>query len=227
LEKGRALPFDRHWAISHTGAKFADTPSGQPQAWAPKVNFLRGVTGHDLMAIRASLKDDTITLTHPSAGEITFSPKHDEAKLLEWVSPLWPADKPRPAHLVSVPDQALADVPEPYLSIIGTASNAELSERLGVELSIHRWRANLWLDGLAPFEEFDLLGKKLRLGGAILEVAERITRCKATTVNPATGQADADTLKALRDGWGHQDFGIYATVVQSGKITRGDRLEFL
>ncbi len=61
----------------------------------------------------------------------------------------------------------------------------------------------------------------------MLEVHKPITRCKATTVNPATGKADADTLKALRDGYNHQDFGVFATVVQSGEIARGDTLEIL
>lgn len=227
LEKGRALPFDRHWAISHEGAKFAGNPNGQPDGWASKMNFLRGVAGHELMTIRAAMQGDEITLTHPRAGEITINPDRDETALLAWLKPLWPADKPAAARVISVKDQALADNPEPFLSIIGTASNADLSARMGVDLSIHRWRANLWIDGLAPLGEFDLIGKRLRLGGAVLEVHKPITRCKATTVNPATGKADADTLKALRDGYNHQDFGVFATVVQSGEIARGDTLEIL
>jgi uncharacterized protein YcbX len=53
-------------------------------------------------------------------------------------------------------------------------------------------------------------------------VDQRITRCKATTVNPETGQVDADTLAALREGQGHQDFGVYATVISGGRVTLGD-----
>lgn len=227
LEKGRALPFDRHWAISHTAAKFAENPNGQPDGWASKMNFLRGVTGHELMAIRAQMNGDHVTLTHPRAGKITVNPNADADALIAWINTLWPDDKPAPARVISLPNQALGDMAEPFFSLISTASNTELSARMGVDLSIHRWRANLWIDGLKPFEEFDLIGKRLRIGTAIFEVNQRITRCKATTVNPATGQSDADTLKALRDGWDHQDFGVYATVVQSGDIARGDTLEIL
>ena len=61
----------------------------------------------------------------------------------------------------------------------------------------------------------------------VLKVAQRITRCKATTVNPETGTADADTLGALRAGWGHEDFGLYATVETGGEIRRGDAVELL
>ena len=61
------------------------------------------------------------------------------------------------------------------------------------------------------------------LGDATLRVREVITRCKATTVDPETGVADADTLGALRDGWGHQDFGVYAEVIAGGRVAVGDR----
>lgn len=227
LEKGRALPFDRHWAISHDAAKFADNPNGQPEGWAAKINFLRGVTGHELMAVRAYMNGAKITLTHPRRDDITLDPDEDSDALIAWIKPLWPDDKPAPARVVSVPNQALADWPNPFLAIISLASNADLATRMGTDLSIHRWRANLWIDGMDPFAEFGLIGKRLRIGGAVLEVHQRITRCIATTVNPATGKADADTLAALRDSYGHQDFGVYATVVQSGEIARGDTLEIL
>jgi uncharacterized protein YcbX len=227
LGKGRALAFDRHWAISHECAKFADNPDGKPTEWAAKVNFLRGVAGHELMAVQARMSGDQLTLIHPQAGTITLNPDQDEAALIAWIATLWPSDKPAPARVVSLQNQAFGDWPDPFLAIIGTASNAELAARMDHDLSIHRWRANLWLDGLKPFAEFDLIGKRIRIGTAVLQINQRITRCKATTVNPATGIADADTLRALRDLYGHQDFGVYATVVQSGDIARGDTLEIL
>ena len=92
---------------------------------------------------------------------------------------------------------------------------------------MERFRGNVWLDGLAPFAEFDLVGREVRVGGAILRVRERITRCKATTVDPATGISDADTLGALAAGWGHQDFGVYAEVVEGGRVAVGDPAEAL
>ena len=40
--------------------------------------------------------------------------------------------------------------------------------------------------------------------------------------NPHTGKRDADTLAALRDGWNHQDFGVYARVIKGGKVALND-----
>jgi MOSC domain-containing protein YiiM len=33
---------------------------------------------------------------------------------------------------------------------------------------------------------------------------------------------DADTLGALEDGYGHQDFGVYARVIGGGRVALGD-----
>ncbi len=221
LSKGRALPFDREWAVLHEAAKVAPLTE-----WAPKMNFLRGVAGHALMAVRASVDEGArrVTLTHPTAGEITLHPDNDGEKLVAWLRPLWPADRPAPASVGHVAGQAMTDVPEPYVSLLSVASNADLSRRMGVDLSIHRWRGNLWIEGMDPWAEGDLIGKRLRVGGAVLEVRAHITRCKATTVNPETGHADADTLKALSQAFGHQDFGVYALVVEGGDVAMDDKV---
>jgi uncharacterized protein len=224
LTEGRALPFDREWAVLHEAG-----PAAPLTAWVAKMNFLRGVAGPQLMAIRARLDERTrsVTLWHPDAAEITLCPDTDGAALVEWLRPLWPAGRPAPAQVVHVPDQALTDWPDPFVAVLSAASNADLGRRMGRDLSIHRWRGNLWLDGLAPWSEWDLIGRTLRIGAAELVVKQRITRCKATTVNPETGQSDADTLSALESHFGHQDFGTYAIVTKSGPISCGDRVEVL
>jgi hypothetical protein len=35
---------------------------------------------------------------------------------------------------------------------------------------------------------------------------------------------DANVLRALEDGWGHRDFGVYATVGTGGTVTVGDEV---
>lgn len=224
LAPGRVLPFDRVWAVAHAAAKIAPGHG----AWAAKMNFLRGVAGPELMAISASSQPEArqITLRHPRAGAITVNLDlpDDAARLIGWLRPLWPASRPAPAFVTAVPDQAMTDVPDPFLSILNLASNRELGARMGLDLSIHRWRGNLWVEGMEPFAEFALVGRRLRIGDALLEVAEPITRCRATCVDPATGREEGDTLKALNEAYGHQDFGVYARVIEAGEIATGDRV---
>ena len=226
LTPGRTLPFDRAWAVAHEAAGFGDQPAG----WEPKLKFLRGWAEGALMAIRARFDDatQTITLTHPMRPALTARLPDEGRAVVDWLRPLWPERRPAPAALVTRADGgALTDVPDPWISILSLTSNRILGQRLGQELSIHRWRANLWIEGLAPWEEFDLVGSDIAIGEARLKVVERITRCRATCANPETGRLDADTLGALEDGYGHQDFGVYAQVTQPGEIARGDAVRVL
>ena len=188
------------------------------------MNFLRGWAEPSLMAIRATLDPEgrRLTLAHPARPTVTLWPDDDPAALIDWLRPLWSATRPEPSAVAQVPGQAMSDVPDPWLAIANLASNRALGQRLGQGLSIHRWRANLWLDGLAPWEEFDLVGRTIAIGMVRLRVEERITRCRATAANPDTGRVDADTLGALEAGYGHQDFGVYARVLTPGTIRTGD-----
>jgi len=222
LTPGVALPWDRHWAIAHENAKF----EGNPPEWQRKLNFLRGVTQPALMAIRAELDEatGTVTLSHPDAETITLDPEAEAQRLLDWLAPLWGADLPAPRNVVHIPGQAMTDWPDPFISILGTGSLDALSLCAGAPLSPHRFRGNLWVEGWAPFEEFDLIGRTLRIGAAELEVKVRIARCKATHANPETGVRDQDTLALLQDNFGHQDFGVYAVVTKPGAIAAGDEV---
>lgn len=217
LFAGQGLPFDREWAIAHEAAKLGP-------GWNPCMNFTRGAKAPALMAVTARLDEPSrqVTLAHPTAGEITVAPDKptDQARLVAWAEPLIPAARARPAAVVRG-GVAMTDSDFPSVSVLSLASLADLSARMGMDLSIHRWRANLWLEGAAPWAEWGWIGQRFRLGDAVLEVVERITRCTATTVDPETGVVVGNTLAALETGYGHQDFGVYARVIEGGEIALG------
>ena len=218
LLAGACLPWDRHWAVAHEAAKL------EP-GWNPCVNFARGAKAPALMAITSMLDEATatVTLQHPAQGTISFRPDDpaDLPRFLDWVRPLNPENRARPVQIVSA-GRGMTDSDFPSVAILSTTSLADLSARIGQDLSPHRWRGNLWLDGAAPWAEFDWIGRQIRIGDATLRIDERITRCNATKVNPETGTPDADTLSALETAFGHQDFGVYATVIEGGPVATGD-----
>lgn len=217
LSAGQGLPFDREWAVAHEAAKLGP-------GWNPCMNFTRGAKAPALMAVTARLDEAErrVTLAHPLAGEITVAPDdaEDQARLLAWADPLIPTGRARPAAVVQG-GVAMTDSDFPSVSVLSLASLAELSGRMEMDLSIHRWRANLWLEGADPWVEWGWIGQRFRLGDAVLEVVERITRCTATTVDPGTGVVQGNTLAALEAGYGHQDFGVYAKVIEGGEIALG------
>lgn len=217
LSVGQGLPFDREWAVAHEAARLVP-------GWNPCMNFTRGAKAPALMAVTASLDEAArrVTLSHPAAGEISVAPDQpaDQVRLLDWAGQLIPSGRARPSAVVTG-GVAMTDSDYPSVSILSLASLQDLERRMGTDLSVHRWRANLWLDGMTPWAEWGWIGQRFRLGDAVLEVVERITRCVATMVDPETGDVRGDTLQALETAYGHQDFGVFARVVEGGDIATG------
>ncbi len=221
LSEGRCLPFDRHWAVAHEAATLMP-------GWNPCMNFTRGAKTASLQAINARLDEaqGEITLTHPDLAPLTFAPDSAEgqAAFLAWVTPLMESGRAQPKRLVKA-GRGMTDTDFESVSLLNMASNRALSQRIGRDLGLDRWRGNLWLEGLAPWEEFDLMGRELRIGEARLKVVERIGRCRATMVDCATGRIDVNTLDVLEEAYEHTDFGVYAVVTRAGEIAAGDSVE--
>ncbi|WP_294610086.1 MOSC N-terminal beta barrel domain-containing protein [uncultured Roseovarius sp.] len=224
LTKGQAMPWDRRWGVAHEAARLTDG------TWGPCVNFSRGSKTAALMAINATCDEATgvVTLSHPDRPDLAFDPDQEQDRFLTWVRPLVDADRAQPARLFKLEGRGVTDTDYPSVSLLNLASNADLADKMGAtDISALRWRCNLHLDGLEPWQEFDWIGKTLRIGTAELTVREPIKRCLATTANPKTGLRDLDTLAALNAHWDHQNFGIYAEVTTTGRITVGDSLQVL
>lgn len=218
LEPHRPLSGDRAWAVLEDGGEDGD-------GWRSCRNFLRGAKGPALMAVTARTDGETIHLGHPDRPDLTLNPEDGGAALIEWLRPIYPDHRRPPARLQRAPAQGMSDAPYASVSVLGLASLRALSQKVGQALDPRRFRGNLWLEGLAPWEEFDLIGRTLRIGGAELEVVERITRCRATEANPRSGRRDLRLLDALEEGWGHLDFGVYARVTVGGAIAVGDKAQ--
>ncbi|MBC6438122.1 MAG: MOSC domain-containing protein [Rhodobacteraceae bacterium] len=219
LKVDRPLPLDRAWAVLEEGGEATE-------GWRPCRNFLRGAKGPALMAVTARVEEEMVHLSHPNRPDLAINPDAAEAALplFDWLAPIYPKDRRPAAALVKAPGIGLADANFASVSILNCASLCALSRKLGRNLDPRRFRGNLWLEGLAPWEEFDLVGKRLRIGVAELELVEPISRCRATEASPETGCRDTATLQALEDGWGHTRFGAYAMVRRGGKIGVGDRV---
>jgi GntR family transcriptional regulator / MocR family aminotransferase len=117
------------------------------------------------------------------------------------------------------------DKPDNVLSLINLATVRSLAEQWGVEINPLRFRANLYIDGAQPWEEFEWIRSTLRIGGATFRVDRRNGRCGATNVNPDTGRRDLDIPRSLRAAFGHKDLGVYLVTSESGAVEAGDAVE--
>ncbi|MCX5568799.1 MOSC domain-containing protein [Kaistia nematophila] len=129
-----------------------------------------------------------------------------------------------PLKVLSAPGHAFTDVGKPYISFINLSSVAAVADLVGEDVDPLRFRANLYLDGLEPWQEFELVGREATLGGARVRFAKRTQRCAATNVNPATAARDLDIPGTLLRNLDHTDCGIYAEVIAGGDVAIGDTL---
>lgn len=221
------MPWDRHWAVTHEATKFS---AHDPQ-WVMCRNFVITASTPAIAGIWAKLDEGTgtMTLSHTDLDDIAFNPSRpeDAARFIDWVAPLIKADQRHPKALITSAPRGMTDSDYPTVSIMTKASHAAVEQQLGHPLAHQRWRGNIWLDGPAAWEENEWIGKDIRIGTAVLTVKETIERCMATAASPETGQRDVDTLGALRDGWDHQNFGVYAIVKTDGTVNVGDSYEVL
>lgn len=146
------------------------------------------------------------------------------------------------------PDEPLPDVsvfpPElmEYESPLGTYFDAFpllLLSRASLEamasrapdsvFDVRRFRPNLLLDDTAagePFPEAAWQGRRLRIGGALLQLEVRCPRCVMVTRELEELPHDPQVMRALvRETGG--ELGIYASVLEPGRVAVGDVCELV
>jgi uncharacterized protein len=116
------------------------------------------------------------------------------------------------------------------VTLVSRASIDELAAAGSTDVDPRRFRMLIGLDGCAAHEEDEWLGRRVRIGQAVVRPLEQVARCAITTQDPATGVPDFDTLReliayrGLRDGR-HADMGVYGEVVQPGRVRVGDPVQ--
>ena len=117
-------------------------------------------------------------------------------------------------------------------TLLGTGSLHALARILGAdEVDERRFRMNFGIDGLGEHEEDEWLGRRIRLGEAVVVPQGNVGRCAVTTQNPDTGAPDLNTLKALAayrrviETTEPLPFGVYAAVAEPGRVRVGDKVE--
>lgn len=228
LDPGQTLPHDRRFAIVHGASTF---DSADP-AWKPKTNFLALVRDERLATLDARYDPATCSLVLNRAGKPVARGKIDTpmGRILidQFIGAYMAGAAPPPPYkLVEAPGHAFTDIPEKAVSLINLASVRDIERVTKRPVNPLRFRGNLHLEGLEPWVERGWPGRRLRVGGAVLEVFKTTIRCAATEVNPATADRDMNVVKALKTGFGHAECGVYATVLEGGPIATGDRVELL
>lgn len=226
LTAGETLPFDRAWAIENGRSGFtAESPEH-----LPKIKFLMLMKNERLAALETRFDEESRTLTIYRHGKRVAGGRLDDPlgrQLVEqFFASYMPQDELRGApKILQAPGHSFSDVPAKVVSLINLESVKDLERVAHAPVDPVRFRGNLLVEGPAPWSELDWVGKELKAGSARLRVTGRIQRCAATNVDPATGARDMQIPRLIEQHFGHQDFGVYAEVVEGGTIRPRDSLE--
>ncbi len=119
--------------------------------------------------------------------------------------------------------------PDAGVSIVSAASVADLARTGGVAaLDARRFRMLFEVDGVEPYAEDDWIGRRVRIGDAVVRPHGNVGRCVVTTCDPATAERDFDTLGVLASYRGDIEtseplpLGVVGDVVTPGRVRVGD-----
>ncbi|AFZ14895.1 MOSC domain containing protein [Crinalium epipsammum PCC 9333] len=111
-----------------------------------------------------------------------------------------------------------------HISLLSQGTLNALSDLLEQQVDVRRFRPNVVLEGVEPWEEFKWVGQEFMLGTAKIKITAPINRCLNINVHPEKGELDLPLLTKLKQHYGHVQTGVLATVLSSGFAKIGDKL---
>ena len=115
---------------------------------------------------------------------------------------------------------------ENTISLINLDSLKDFNHRAKQNIDLERFRANIYVDGLKPFEEFKWIGKKIFIDGKEFQVLSAIPRCKSTHYPYKSINPDANVPQLLKKAYGHVNLGIYLKPTSSIEIHLNSVIKF-
>ena len=223
LEENGHFPCDRLFAIENGPSGFDPTAP----AHQPKFKFLMLMRNERLARLTTRYEEASGLLMMEQNGKIAAQGNlHDDTgrdAITHFLETYLADDMRGPAKILTAEGYRFMDSKSGFVSILNLASVADIATRIGRPyLDPLRFRANIHAKGWEPWAENTLVGARLKIGEAELEVIKRIERCAATDVDPKIGIRDVRMVEALERLYQHHDCGIYAKITRRGTIRPGD-----
>lgn len=210
--------------------------------WWPKTAFVTLMTAPGLARLDLRYDDAAQRLRVALADTVLVECGVDEAGRRAFAGAL-------EAYLRTLDESPDLDRPgRTPLRLVGDASDGHLQDR-GAFVTLHgrgslmalgevltdpslderRFRSNIAVDGLAPWEELGWKGRRLRIGAVEFTVARPVGRCIATHASPTEGVRDREVLTTLTRSFGHEQpsFGVLLEPAGPGEVHADDEVVLL
>ena len=221
LRKNNLLDNDRKFALTHLLSNKATT------SWLPKSHFKQLVNQPFLAKVRLRLiSQNPLTLKIEGSQEkFALTNSAAKASFIKAIRNLASSAENANLNLLEAENGGLTDTRSQWVTVGASASANKLIRAFSLDDSYFRFRLNIWIETITPFEEFNWVGQKAKIGDAELEFQSPVGRCNAINVSAETGDIIKQHLpQKMRAHFGHSNLGVFAKVIKSGKISQTDKL---
>jgi uncharacterized protein YcbX len=156
---------------------------------------------------------------------ISINPLFDneKKKLCEKISQIIKKDKTI-NFLMDEKNPFFDTMPDNSISLINKKSINDFSKKISTDIEFERFRANIYIDGLAAWEERNWIGKTIKINNVDFVVSDEISRCSATNLRPSTDIVTINLPNELKKIYDHINMGLYLVPQQNGVISKEDKI---
>jgi uncharacterized protein YcbX len=214
----KTLPGDRKHAL-----QYVDRIPPSSKGWRPKKYFLQSVQTNLCSEIHIEWNSDIVHFNY--RGNPFKIPRTALANgsLPQWIASLAPE---LGEFTLETLETGFTDERDAYVSLVNRSTVSAIAEATGTSDHPERYRGNLLVDGVRPFDELNWVGQTLQIGTATFEVVEPIVRCKATECD-WHGSRTEGFLDRLDQQLDTDICGLFLRAVGDGEIKITDQLRVL
>lgn len=230
LQVGRGVPFDREIALARPNGKYRpgmDHGISKSEFYVLVAEArLAGLTTHvdpDTDHLRVHIREHCVLEANLRTAKGRAAVLDFYARVLDLPSGIKPVFA-RDAGRRFTDTAHNSDRQMNFISLINLATVRDFAQRVDREIDPLRFRANIYIDGLPPWQEFTLLGREFQLGDVRFRGTKPTGRCAATEVEPGTGHRDIPVPQLLTQTYGHDFMGIYVETLNEGRLPVGAEL---
>jgi len=214
-QRFQTLQGDRQYALQYAKRN----PPAQA-GWRPKKFFVQSVQTDLCSQINLDWTLENVHFDFQRNGLAIDRNPFDGNTLIEWIRSLSPDLGQLTLETLTT---GFTDEREAYVSLLNRSTVTFIAKATDTSDHPERYRGNLLIDGVDPFEELSWVGRTLQIGNATFEVVEPIVRCRATEYD-WHGTRTAGFLDRLDRQLDTDVCGLFLRSLDNSKIVEGDQL---
>ena len=113
------------------------------------------------------------------------------------------------------------------VSLLNIQSINDFQKKIDKKIEMSRFRGNICIDGVKPWEEREWIGKIIKINNISFKVEKNIPRCVAINLKPTTDDNSLNLLQSLKKNYNHFEMGVYLNALDDGEINLGDNVKII